>query len=129
MPRPPPPRLLLPYERHIKGEKDKPLPSVKPRKQEGGQDKAGGAKAKGAGVKKAKGSSNLKQGSKKDKEETAQGQEHSQVSRKPLPPLYWLSCCLIRVYGFPPVFIFSLVIPLSFCSSPLPLLLSDPCVV
>ncbi|XP_028651216.1 AT-rich interactive domain-containing protein 5B [Erpetoichthys calabaricus] len=27
-------RLILPYERHIKGEEDKPLPPVKPRKQE-----------------------------------------------------------------------------------------------
>lgn len=70
-------RLLLPYERHIKGEQDKPLPLAKPRKQEGGQEKASGAKVKGVGAKKLKGN-NLKPGSKKDRGET--GQEQSQVT-------------------------------------------------
>ncbi|XP_056147262.1 AT-rich interactive domain-containing protein 5B-like [Lampris incognitus] len=75
-------RLLLPYERHIKGEKDKPLPSVKPRKQEGSQLKTVAVKAKGAGAKKSKGPSNPKQGSKKDDEEMRKGQEHSQHSEE-----------------------------------------------
>ena len=74
-------RLLLPYERHSKGEKDEPLPLVKPRKQEGGQEKVVGVKAKGA--KKAKGSSsNPKQGNKKDREETKKDQHPSQVSHE-----------------------------------------------
>ncbi|KAK2824495.1 hypothetical protein Q5P01_021670 [Channa striata] len=73
-------RLLLPYERHIKGEQDKPLPLSKPRKQEGGQEKASGAKAKGVGAKKLKGN-NLKPGSKKDRGETVIGQEQSQDSK------------------------------------------------
>uniref|UniRef100_A0AAV2JNU6 ARID domain-containing protein n=1 Tax=Knipowitschia caucasica TaxID=637954 RepID=A0AAV2JNU6_KNICA len=54
-------RLLLPYERHIKGEQDKPLPVTKPRKPEGGQEKAPGAKLKGLGPKKPKTPNNLKQ--------------------------------------------------------------------
>ncbi|CAN9499629.1 unnamed protein product [Ophioblennius macclurei] len=87
-------RLLLPYERHIKGEQDKPLPLAKPRKQEGGQEKAAGAgaKAKGVGAKKLKGlSSNQKAGSKKERGEavaaavtttpTTKGQEQSQDSK------------------------------------------------
>uniref|UniRef100_A0A667YK32 AT-rich interaction domain 5B n=1 Tax=Myripristis murdjan TaxID=586833 RepID=A0A667YK32_9TELE len=78
-------RLLLPYERHIKGEKDKPLPLVKPRKQEGSQERASGGKAKGVGAKKLKGPSNPKQGCKKEKGETGKSQEQSQVSRKPVP--------------------------------------------
>ncbi|XP_008291563.1 AT-rich interactive domain-containing protein 5B [Stegastes partitus] len=75
-------RLLLPYERHIKGEQDKPLPLAKPRKQEGGQEKASAAKAKGAGAKKLKGPNNPKLGSKKDRGETAKGQEQSQDSKE-----------------------------------------------
>lgn len=71
-------RLLLPYERHIKGEQDKPLPLAKPRKQEGSQEKVSGAKAKGVGGKKLKGNS-LRLGSKKDRGETVKGQEQSQV--------------------------------------------------
>ncbi|XP_041866297.1 AT-rich interactive domain-containing protein 5B [Melanotaenia boesemani] len=75
-------RLLLPYERHIKGEQDKPLPLAKPRKQESSQEKASatGAKAKGVGAKKPKGPNNLQPGSKKDRGETVKGQEHSQDS-------------------------------------------------
>uniref|UniRef100_A0A4W6DQF6 AT-rich interaction domain 5B n=1 Tax=Lates calcarifer TaxID=8187 RepID=A0A4W6DQF6_LATCA len=96
-------RLLLPYERHIKGEQDKPLPLAKPRKQEGGQEKASGAKAKGVGAKKFKGPNNPKLGSKKDRGETVKGQEQSQVSHWRLP-----NCCLIRI---PPYskFIFILI--------------------
>ncbi|KAF7662499.1 hypothetical protein LDENG_00234870 [Lucifuga dentata] len=74
-------RLLLPYERQIKGEQDKPLPLAKPRKQEGGQDKTSGAKAKGVGAKKLKGPSNPKQGNKKERGERVKGQEESQDSK------------------------------------------------
>lgn len=85
---PPSPRLLLPYERHIKGEQDKPLPLAKPRKQEGGQDKASGAKAKTVGAKKLKGPNTQKPESKKERGETVKGQEQSQVSS----PDWILSC-------------------------------------
>uniref|UniRef100_A0A3Q0RHJ6 ARID domain-containing protein n=1 Tax=Amphilophus citrinellus TaxID=61819 RepID=A0A3Q0RHJ6_AMPCI len=78
-------RLLLPYERHIKGEPDKPLPLAKPRKQESSQEKASGAKAKGIGAKKLKSLNNPKLGSKKDRGETVKGQEQSQVSSRSLP--------------------------------------------
>ncbi|XP_023120643.2 AT-rich interactive domain-containing protein 5B [Amphiprion ocellaris] len=74
-------RLLLPYERHIKGEQDKPLPLTKPRKQEGVQEKASGAKAKGAGAKKLKGPNSLKLGSKKDRGEMVKDREQSQDSK------------------------------------------------
>ncbi|CAJ1067107.1 AT-rich interactive domain-containing protein 5B isoform X1 [Xyrichtys novacula] len=74
-------RLLLPYERHIKGEVDKPLPLSKPRKQEGGQEKVSGAKVKGVGAKKLKSAGNPKLESKKDRGETANGQEQSQDSK------------------------------------------------
>uniref|UniRef100_A0A7N6AX07 ARID domain-containing protein n=1 Tax=Anabas testudineus TaxID=64144 RepID=A0A7N6AX07_ANATE len=74
-------RLLLPYERHIKGEHDKPLPLAKPRKPEGNQEKALGVKPKGVGAKKLKGN-NLKLGSTKDREETEKGQEQSQDSNE-----------------------------------------------
>lgn len=78
-------RLLLPYERHIKGEQDKPLPLAKSKKQEGSQEKPSGAKAKGMGAKKLKGPNNPKLGSKKDEGETVKGQEQSQVSHRSLP--------------------------------------------
>ncbi|XP_038592827.1 AT-rich interactive domain-containing protein 5B [Micropterus salmoides] len=74
-------RLLLPYERHIKGEQDKPLPLAKSKKQEGSQEKPSGAKAKGMGAKKLKGPNNPKLGSKKDEGETVKGQEQSQDSK------------------------------------------------
>ncbi|KAG7228543.1 hypothetical protein INR49_007717, partial [Caranx melampygus] len=73
--------LLLPYERHIKGEQDKPLPLAKPRKQDSVQEKASGAKAKGAGAKKLKAPNNPKLGSKKDRGEVVKGQEQSQDSK------------------------------------------------
>lgn len=79
-------RLLLPYERNVKGEHDKPLPLAKPKKQEGGQEKASGAKAKGVGAKKFKSLTNPKLGSKKDRGETVKGQEQSQVSHSLLLP-------------------------------------------
>ncbi|XP_034537723.1 AT-rich interactive domain-containing protein 5B [Notolabrus celidotus] len=74
-------RLLLPYERHIKGETDKPLPFPKPKKQEGGQEKASGAKVKAVGAKKLKGAGNPKLECKTDEEETEIGQEQSQDSK------------------------------------------------
>ncbi|XP_037637624.1 AT-rich interactive domain-containing protein 5B [Sebastes umbrosus] len=74
-------RLLLPYERNVKGEHDKPLPLAKPKKQEGGQEKASGAKAKGVGAKKFKSLTNTKLGSKKDRGETVKGQEQSQDAK------------------------------------------------
>ncbi|KAE8280860.1 AT-rich interactive domain-containing protein 5B [Larimichthys crocea] len=75
-------RLLLPYERHIKGEQDKPLPLTKPRKQEASQEKASGAKAKGVGAKKLKVPITPKLESKKDRGETVKGQEQSQDSKE-----------------------------------------------
>lgn len=78
-------RLLLPYERQIKGEHDKPLPLSKPKKQEGGQEKASGAKSKGVGAKKLKSPNNPKLGSRKDREETVKDHEQSQVSHRLLP--------------------------------------------
>ncbi|KAM3605622.1 uncharacterized protein V6R79_002165 [Siganus canaliculatus] len=75
-------RLLLPYERHIKGEQDKPLPLTKPKKQEGGQEKPSGAKAKGVGVKKLKSPNTPKPESKKERGETVKGQEQSQDSKE-----------------------------------------------
>ncbi|KAM7408445.1 hypothetical protein PAMA_002259 [Pampus argenteus] len=72
-------RLLLPYERHIKGEQDKPLPLSKPRK-EGAQEKASGAKSKGVGAKKLKIPNNPKQGSRRDRGETVK--EQSQDSKE-----------------------------------------------
>ncbi|XP_072293751.1 AT-rich interactive domain-containing protein 5B [Eucyclogobius newberryi] len=71
-------RLLLPYERHIKGEQDKPLPMTKPRKQEGVQEKAPGVSLKGLGAKKPKNPSNPKQGCKKERGDATTGQEQSQ---------------------------------------------------
>ncbi|XP_008427385.1 AT-rich interactive domain-containing protein 5B [Poecilia reticulata] len=67
-------RLLLPYERHLKGEQDKPLPLAKPRKQECSQEKASGpgAKVKVVGAKKLKVPNHPKLGSKKDRGEVKQ---------------------------------------------------------
>nr|XP_057914345.1 AT-rich interactive domain-containing protein 5B [Doryrhamphus excisus]XP_057914346.1 AT-rich interactive domain-containing protein 5B [Doryrhamphus excisus]XP_057914347.1 AT-rich interactive domain-containing protein 5B [Doryrhamphus excisus] len=74
-------RLLLPYERHLKGEQDKPLPPLtKPKKQESGQEKAPGAKVKGVGAKKVKGSGHSKQAARKERAEAAKGQAASQVA-------------------------------------------------
>ncbi|XP_077468727.1 aT-rich interactive domain-containing protein 5B isoform X2 [Stigmatopora argus] len=80
-------RLLLPYERHLKGEQDKPLPLSKPRNHE----KAPPAKVKGvAGVKKVKVPSGVKT-VRKDRGEMAATQRQSQdskaeVSAKPEVP-------------------------------------------
>ncbi|XP_077585475.1 aT-rich interactive domain-containing protein 5B isoform X2 [Stigmatopora nigra] len=70
-------RLLLPYERHLKGEQDKPLPLSKPRNHE----KAPPAKVKGVtGVKKAKVPSGVKT-IRKDRGELVATQRQSQDSK------------------------------------------------
>lgn len=74
------PRLLLPYERHLKGEQDKPLPPPKPRKQDGVQEKVPSAKVKVVGAKKLKSNNTSKSEIKNDRGETAKDQEQSQVS-------------------------------------------------
>lgn len=74
-------RLLLPYERHLKGEQDKPLPLPKPRKQDVVQDKAPSAKVKAVGAKKVKSPNTSKSEIKNDGGETVKDQEQSQVSR------------------------------------------------
>lgn len=71
-------RLLLPYERHLKGEQDKPLPLPKPRKQEGVQDRAPGARVKAVGAKKLKNAA--KSETQDDRAEAAKDPEPSQVS-------------------------------------------------
>lgn len=80
-------RLLLPYERHLKGEQDKPLPLPKPRKQDGVPDKAPSAKVKAAGAKKLKSANPSKSETKNDRGEAAKEQEQSQVSGASCP---WL---------------------------------------
>ncbi|XP_037400118.1 AT-rich interactive domain-containing protein 5B isoform X2 [Pygocentrus nattereri] len=52
-------RLILPYERYTKGEEDKPLPPIKPRKQEAGAQE-GGSKTKVPATKRLKDDQNLK---------------------------------------------------------------------
>nr|XP_023826100.1 AT-rich interactive domain-containing protein 5B [Salvelinus alpinus] len=76
-------RLLLPYERHTKGEEDKPLPSAKPKKQEHGAQE-GSAKHKGVTAKRPKGGLHQRQGARKKRErgDTAKSQDLSQVSEK-----------------------------------------------
>ncbi|XP_022524920.2 AT-rich interactive domain-containing protein 5B [Astyanax mexicanus] len=58
-------RLILPYERFTKGEEDKPLPPIKPRKQEAGAQE-GGAKTKVPSTKRLKDDQNPKGRSEKD---------------------------------------------------------------
>ncbi|XP_075279192.1 AT-rich interactive domain-containing protein 5B isoform X3 [Opisthocomus hoazin] len=69
-------RLILPYERFIKGEEDKPLPPVKPRKQDNSSQE-GDAKTKMSGTKRIK---NENQKSKKEKENAQKPQDASEVS-------------------------------------------------
>ncbi|KAJ8365640.1 hypothetical protein SKAU_G00144710 [Synaphobranchus kaupii] len=69
-------RLILPYERHTKGEEDKPLPPVKPRKQEAGAQEGGG-KTKVTAVKRPKEEQNQKP--KNEKDEAVKGLELSPV--------------------------------------------------
>ncbi|XP_039215975.1 AT-rich interactive domain-containing protein 5B [Crotalus tigris] len=68
-------RLILPYERYIKGEEDKPLPQVKPRKQEVAQEAE--SKIKLAGTKRIK-HENVK--SKKEREEAPKPQDPAEGS-------------------------------------------------
>ncbi|XP_014737814.1 PREDICTED: AT-rich interactive domain-containing protein 5B isoform X2 [Sturnus vulgaris] len=69
-------RLILPYERFIKGEEDKPLPPVKPRKQDNSSQE-GEAKTKVSGTKRIK---NESQKSKKEKDNSQKPQDASEVS-------------------------------------------------
>ncbi|XP_041426272.1 AT-rich interaction domain 5B S homeolog isoform X1 [Xenopus laevis] len=68
-------RLILPYERFIGGEEDKPLPSAKPRKPENGSQEVE-LKAKICGAKRIK---NESQKSKKEKDPTAKGLDMTEV--------------------------------------------------
>lgn len=76
-------RLILPYERYIKGEEDKPLPPVKPRKQENGSQETEN-RMKAAGTKR-KNEQNRKV--KKEKDVTKKMKEYSEVSVVPFSPL------------------------------------------
>ncbi|XP_055503174.1 AT-rich interactive domain-containing protein 5B [Leucoraja erinacea] len=69
-------RLILPYERYIKGEEDKPLPPVKPRKQENGSQETEN-RMKAAGTKR-KNEQNRKV--KKEKDATKKMKEYSEVT-------------------------------------------------
>ncbi|XP_064320823.1 AT-rich interactive domain-containing protein 5B isoform X3 [Phalacrocorax carbo] len=69
-------RLILPYERFIKGEEDKPLPPVKPRKQDNSSQE-GEAKTKASGTKRLK---NENQKSKKEKDNAQKPQDASEIS-------------------------------------------------
>ncbi|XP_010868175.1 AT-rich interactive domain-containing protein 5B-like [Esox lucius] len=79
-------RLLLPYERHAKGEKDKSSLSAKTPKLEYGAVEVG-AKPKGITTRQPKGGLNQKQVVRKDRDNTAEGQELSQVSEKHQEPV------------------------------------------
>ncbi|XP_076981321.1 AT-rich interactive domain-containing protein 5B isoform X2 [Tamandua tetradactyla] len=72
-------RLILPYERFIKGEEDKPLPPIKPRKQENSSQENEN-KTKVSGTKRIK-HENPK--SKKEKENAPKPQDASEVSSEP----------------------------------------------
>ncbi|XP_061230005.1 AT-rich interactive domain-containing protein 5B isoform X4 [Neopsephotus bourkii] len=69
-------RLILPYERFIKGEEDKPLPPVKPRKQDNCSQESE-VKTKVSGTKRIK---NENQKSKKEKDNAQKPQDASEVS-------------------------------------------------
>ncbi|XP_042315348.1 AT-rich interactive domain-containing protein 5B-like [Sceloporus undulatus] len=69
-------RLILPYERFIKGEEDKPLPPVKPRKQDN-ITQEGEIKIKLSGTKRIK---NENQKSKKEKDNVQKTQDVPEVS-------------------------------------------------
>ncbi|XP_069756847.1 AT-rich interactive domain-containing protein 5B isoform X3 [Narcine bancroftii] len=72
-------RLILPYERYIKGEEDKPLPPVKPRKQENSSQEAE-SKMKAAGTKR-KSEQNRKV--KKEKDATQKMKDYSEATSAP----------------------------------------------
>ncbi|XP_062489973.1 AT-rich interactive domain-containing protein 5B isoform X3 [Pezoporus occidentalis] len=69
-------RLILPYERFIKGEEDKPLPPVKPRKQDNCSQESE-VKTKVSGTKRIK---NENQKSKKEKDNAQKPQDAPEVS-------------------------------------------------
>ncbi|CAH6789787.1 Arid5b [Phodopus roborovskii] len=69
-------RLILPYERFIKGEEDKPLPPIKPRKQENNSQENEN-KTKVSGTKRIKHELSK---NKKEKENTPKPQDTSEVS-------------------------------------------------
>ncbi|XP_060097079.1 AT-rich interactive domain-containing protein 5B isoform X1 [Heteronotia binoei] len=69
-------RLILPYERFIKGEEDKPLPPVKPRKQDNVPQESE-SKTKLSGTKRIK---NESQKSKKERDNTQKSQDAPEVS-------------------------------------------------
>lgn len=71
-----PSRLILPYERFIKGEEDKPLPPIKPRKQENNSPENEN-KTKVSGTKRIK---HELPKNKKEKENTPKPQDTSEVS-------------------------------------------------
>uniref|UniRef100_A0A8C0RFU4 AT-rich interactive domain-containing protein 5B n=1 Tax=Canis lupus familiaris TaxID=9615 RepID=A0A8C0RFU4_CANLF len=72
-------RLILPYERFIKGEEDKPLPPIKPRKQENSSQENEN-KTKVSGTKRIK---HEIPKSKKEKENAPKPQESPEVSSEP----------------------------------------------
>ncbi|XP_023571916.1 AT-rich interactive domain-containing protein 5B isoform X2 [Octodon degus] len=72
-------RLILPYERFIKGEEDKPLPPVKPRKQENSSQENEN-KTKVSGAKRIK---HEMPKSKKEKENTPKPQDAAEISSEP----------------------------------------------
>ncbi|XP_078269367.1 aT-rich interactive domain-containing protein 5B [Rhinoraja longicauda] len=72
-------RLILPYERYIKGEEDKPLPPVKPRKQENSPQETE-SRMKAAGTKR-KNEQNRKM--RKEKDATQKMKEYSEVTSAP----------------------------------------------
>lgn len=69
-------RLILPYERFIKGEEDKPLPPIKPRKQENNSQENEN-RTKVSGTKRIK---HELPKNKKEKENTPKPQDTSEVS-------------------------------------------------
>jgi hypothetical protein len=69
-------RLILPYERFIKGEEDKPLPPIKPRKQENSSQESEN-KTKVSGTKRMK---HEMPKSKKEKESASKPQDAPEVS-------------------------------------------------
>ncbi|KAJ8013913.1 hypothetical protein DPEC_G00034760 [Dallia pectoralis] len=79
-------RLLLPYERHTKGEKENPSPLAKPQKLEYGAIEEG-AKFKGVTTRQPKGGLNQRQPARKHRDNTAEGQELSKVSVKIQEPV------------------------------------------
>lgn len=87
-------RLILPYERFIKGEEDKPLPPIKPRKQENSSQENEN-KTKVSGTKRIKHEISK---SKKEKENAPKSQDASEVS---CPPPQKYLCEMSTTWGSP----------------------------